>query len=254
MCGAASSGRDAPARAVYLHFHGGGMVTGSPELMDIPNQMLAKQHGIAVVSADYRKAPEHPFPAGPDDGVAVARWVLENGEAEFGSPRLLIGGESAGGYMTAAVALRVRDELGAIDRVLGLNLIFGVFDWGGTPSQRGLRPHDGFDLLTPEGIEFFTECYLPGRSPDERRAPRHLAGLCRPPRPAAVSRERRILRPPRRRLTAARGARRGRRSRRRPLRRARHAARVLRVRLWHHSPVVRAPGALARSSPLTKVP
>jgi len=162
---------DVPARAVYVHFHGGGMVTGSPELMDILNQMLAKQHGIAVVSVDYRKAPEHPFPAGPDDGVAVTRWVLDNGAAELGSPRLVIGGESAGGYMTAAVALRVRDELGAIDRVLGLNLIFGVYDWGGTPSQRGLRPHDGFDVLTPEGIEFFTDCYLPGRSPDERRAP-----------------------------------------------------------------------------------
>jgi len=162
---------DGAARAVYVHFHGGGMVTGSPELMDIPNQMLAKQQGIAIVSAEYRKAPEHPFPAGPDDGVAVTRWVLDNGAAEFGSPRVLMGGESAGAYMTAAVALRVRDELGAIDRVLGLNLIFGVFDWGGSPSQRGLRPHEGFDVLTPEGIEFFTDCYLPGRSPDERRAP-----------------------------------------------------------------------------------
>jgi acetyl esterase/lipase len=162
---------DVAARGVYVHFHGGGMIAGSPELMDIPNQMLAKQHGIAIVSADYRKAPEHPFPAGPDDGVAVAGWVLENGAAEFGSPRVLIGGESAGAYMTAAVALRVRDELGAIDRVLGLNLVFGVFDWGGAPSQRGLRPHDGFDVLSPEGIDFFTECYLPGRSSEERRAP-----------------------------------------------------------------------------------
>jgi acetyl esterase len=162
---------DGPARAVYLHFHGGGMVTGSPEMMDILNRLLVEQHGVAVVSADYRKAPEHPFPAGPDDGVAVARWLLEHGEAEFGSPRLLVGGESAGGYMAAAVGLRVRDELGAIDRVLGLNLVFGVFDWGGAPSQRGLRPHDGFDVLTPEGIEFFTACYLPDRTPDERRAP-----------------------------------------------------------------------------------
>lgn len=162
---------DVPARATYLHFHGGGMIAGSPEMMDILNQALAEQHGVAVVSADYRKAPEHPFPAGPDDGVAVARWLLEHAEREFGSPRLLIGGESAGGYMTAAVGLRVRDELGAIDRLLGLNLVFGVFDWGGAPSQRGLRPHDGFDVLTPEAIEFFTDCYLPDRTPDERRAP-----------------------------------------------------------------------------------
>jgi acetyl esterase/lipase len=132
---------DGDARAIYLHFHGGGMVTGSPEMMDFPNQ------------------------------VAVARWLLEHGESEFGTRRMLIGGESAGGYMTAAVGLRVRDELGAIDRVLGLNVIFGVLDWGGTPSQLGQRPHDGFDLLNPEGIEFFTDCFVPGRTSAERRAP-----------------------------------------------------------------------------------
>ena len=159
------------ARAIYLHFHGGGMVTGAPVMMDFPNRELAKQFGVAVVSADYRKAPEHPFPAGPDDGVKVAKWLLEQGEAEFGSSRLLIGGESAGGYMTAAVALRVRDELGAIDRVDGLNLIFGVYDWGGSPSQLGRRPHEGFDVLDPARIKFFTDCFVPGLSSDQRRAP-----------------------------------------------------------------------------------
>jgi hypothetical protein len=49
------------ARAVYLHFHGGGMVTGLPEMNDIPNRELARRHGIAVVSVDYRLAPEHPY-------------------------------------------------------------------------------------------------------------------------------------------------------------------------------------------------
>jgi acetyl esterase/lipase len=124
------------------------MVTGAPEMMDIPNQMRAKEHGVAVVAVDYRKAPEFPWPAGPDDGVAVARELLEKGEAEFGSSRMLIGGESAGGYMTAAVALRVRDELGAIDRVDALNLTFGVFDWSRSPSQRVQRPTDEFDVLS----------------------------------------------------------------------------------------------------------
>ncbi len=161
---------DAP-RAIYLHFHGGGMVAGSPMMMDIPNREIAKQHQVTVVSVDYRKAPEHPWPAGPDDGVAVAQWLLDHGASELGASRLLIGGESAGGYMTAAVALRVRDELGAIDRVDGLNLVFGVYDFGRTPSQRGARPHQGFDLLDPEGIAFITECFLPGRTDDERRAP-----------------------------------------------------------------------------------
>jgi acetyl esterase len=159
------------ARAVYLHFHGGGMITGSPEMNDVTNQQIARQHGVAVVSVDYRLAPEHPYPAGPDDGVCVLRWLLDNAEREFRSGRLITGGESAGGYMAAAVLLRARDELQAIDRFLGANLVFGVFDWGRSPSQRGIRPHQGPDVLDPESIRFFTECYLPGRSDDERRDP-----------------------------------------------------------------------------------
>jgi acetyl esterase/lipase len=159
------------ASAIYLHFHGGGMVLGAPQMNDGGNLDLSRRFGMAVVSVDYRLAPEHPFPAGPDDGVAVARWLLDNGASEFGSERLLTGGESAGGYMAAAVLLRIRDELGAIDRVDGANLVFGVYDWGRSPSQRGLRAHDGPDVLTPDGIELFTDCYLPGRTDDERRDP-----------------------------------------------------------------------------------
>jgi acetyl esterase/lipase len=159
------------ARAVYLHFHGGGMVSGAPEVNDTSNLALSRQHGVAVVSVDYRLAPEHPHPAGPDDGIAVAAWLLDHAEAEWGSDRLLIGGESAGGYMTAAVTLRVRDELHAIERVLGANMVFGWFDWGFTPSQRGMRATDGPDLLDPEGLQWFADCYLPGRTPEERRDP-----------------------------------------------------------------------------------
>jgi acetyl esterase/lipase len=162
---------DGDVNGVYLHFHGGGMVTGAPEMNDIPNRDLSREHGLAVVSPDYRLAPEHPHPAGPDDGVAVAAWLLEHGEAEFGPARLLLGGESAGGYLSAIVTLRIRDELDAIDRVAGVNLVFGIYDWGGTPSQRGVRPTDAPDILDPEGIAFFAECYLPGQSQDQRRDP-----------------------------------------------------------------------------------
>jgi acetyl esterase len=159
------------ATAIYLHFHGGGMMIGAPEMSDYSSVDLRDRFGVAVVSVDYRLAPEHPYPAGPDDGVAVAAWLLANGEAEFGSSRLIVGGESAGGYMAAAVLLRIRDELHAADRVVGANLVFGVYDWGRSPSQRGIRPTAGPDLLDPVGIEFFTECYLPGMTDDERRDP-----------------------------------------------------------------------------------
>ncbi len=162
---------DGPARAVYVHFHGGGMILGTPEMNDAGNRALADRHQVAVVSVDYRLAPEHPYPAGPDDGVAVVRWLLDHGEGEYGSDRLLLGGESAGGYMAAAVLLRLRDEPGALDRVLGANVVFGVLDWGRSPSQRGLRATEGPDMLSPEGIVDFGDCYLPGMTDDERRAP-----------------------------------------------------------------------------------
>jgi acetyl esterase len=159
------------ARGVFLHFHGGGMVVGAPELNDTANLDLCRRFGLAVVSADYRLAPEHPFPAGPDDGLAVAAWLVEHAEREFGSSRLLVGGESAGGYMAAITLLRVRDELRAAHRFIAANLVFGVYDWGRSPSQRGIRPTEAPDWLDPEGIEFFTDCFLPGLSDVERRAP-----------------------------------------------------------------------------------
>ena len=160
-----------PASAVYLHFHGGGMMIGAPEMSDYASVDFRDRFGVAVVSVDYRLAPEYPHPAGPDDGVAVAAWLLEHGEREFGSSRIIVGGESAGGYMAAIVLLRMRDELHAVERVIGANLVFGVYDWGRSPSQRGTRPTSGLDLLDPVGIEFFTECYLPGMTDDERRDP-----------------------------------------------------------------------------------
>jgi acetyl esterase len=162
---------DGDARGVYLHFHGGGMALGAPEMSDLGNVALTLSQQVAVVSVDYRLAPEHPFPAGPDDGVAVAAWLLENAESEFGTSRLLTGGESAGGYMAAAVLLRIRDELDAADRIAGANLVFGVYDWGRTASQRGRRPHEGPDLLNPDDIRWFSDCYLPGMTDEERRDP-----------------------------------------------------------------------------------
>jgi acetyl esterase/lipase len=155
------------ARAVYLHFHGGAMMLGSPEMNDVSNAEFASRFDLAVVSVDYRLAPEHPHPAGSDDCLAVARWLVEHGEAEFGSARILIGGESAGGYYAALTTLRIRDELDAIDRVIGANLVFGAYDLSGTPSVRGARPSDVPDILTDDVFGFVNECFLPGTTMEE---------------------------------------------------------------------------------------
>jgi len=155
--------------AVFLHIHGGGFAAGSPEMTDLLHEILSKELNLAFVSVDYRLAPEHPYPAGPDDCEAAALWLLEHAEAEYGSARLLIGGESAGAHLSANTLLRVRDRHGAADRFLGANLVFGIFDLGRTPSQRGVRERP--DALTAEQIEHFTKMFTPGMSPEGRRDP-----------------------------------------------------------------------------------
>jgi len=156
--------RDA-GRGVYLHFHGGAMVLGSPRMNDADNARIASELGVAVVSVDYRLAPEHPFPAGSDDCLAVAKAVLDADDRP-----VVVGGESAGGYYAALTLLRIRDELGAVDRVRGANLVFGVYDLSGTPSnQQGSRPSDVPDILEDDTAGWVLENYLPGRTPEEAR-------------------------------------------------------------------------------------
>jgi acetyl esterase/lipase len=155
--------------AVLLHIHGGGFVTGSPEMTDLLHEALSKELNLAFASVDYRLAPEHPYPAGPDDCEAAALWLLEHAEREFGTARLLIGGESAGAHLAACTLLRLRDRHDAADRFAGANLVFGWYDLGGTPSQLGSpeRP----DVLTVELLRYFAELFTPGRSVEERRDP-----------------------------------------------------------------------------------
>ena len=156
-------------RAMFLHIHGGGWILGRPQMSDLGNEHLAKHHGLAVLSVDYRLAPEHPYPAGPDDCEAAAAWLLEHGPERWGTDKMFIGGESAGGHLAAATLLRVRDRLGAIDRVLGANLVFGWYDLRGTPSIFGNGGNP--DMLNPPGLQFMIESFTPGMSDAERRDP-----------------------------------------------------------------------------------
>jgi len=80
-------------------------------------------------------APEHPYPVGPDDCEAAAAWLVQNGKEEFGTEALTIGGESAGGHLTAVTILRMRDRHG-YTRFRRANIVYGAFDFSLTPSQR----------------------------------------------------------------------------------------------------------------------
>jgi acetyl esterase/lipase len=125
------------ARGVYLDIHGGGFFLGSASMGDVRNARFVDALGVAVVSVEYRLAPEHPWPAGPDDCETAARWLLENSQSEFGTAALAIGGASAGANLAAAVLLRVRNKLDAVDRFVGANLVYGPYDLSGlSPSGR----------------------------------------------------------------------------------------------------------------------
>lgn len=135
------------ARGIYLDIHGGGFFMGLAARGDAPNRRLADALGIAVVSVDYRLAPEHPWPAAGDDCETAALWLLEEAEARFGTARLAIGGVSAGATLAMTTLLRLR-ERGAAEHFVGAALQFGTYDMSGqTPAGRLLAD------------EFFIQAY-----------------------------------------------------------------------------------------------
>jgi acetyl esterase len=96
-----------------MAFHGGGWLMGNRDTFDSVCRHLANDSGLAVVSVDYRLAPEHPFPAALDDAWDATCWVAEHGpQWELPAGRLGIFGESAGGNLAAVVCLLARDRAG----------------------------------------------------------------------------------------------------------------------------------------------
>lgn len=171
-----SPGGDVPVRVfmpetvngVYLHIHGGGYTIGRAHHSDVRNERTATHANVAVVSVDYRLAPENPFPAGPDDCEAVATWLVEHAQSEFGADRIVIGGESAGGTLSAMTLLRMRDRHGYTG-FAGANLVYGAFDLAMTPSQA--RWGERNLVLSGPIMAWFYDQYLPGMSLEQRRHP-----------------------------------------------------------------------------------
>ena len=97
----------------FVYFHGGGFVLGDLEAAHPRSLVMAARAGTVAVSVDYRLAPEHPFPAGLEDCYAALRWVVEHApELKIEPEQIVIGGDSAGGNLAAAVALLARDRAG----------------------------------------------------------------------------------------------------------------------------------------------
>jgi acetyl esterase len=149
--------REPVSRACLVYFHGGGWVLGNLDTHDDICADLAAASGTTIVAVDYRLSPEHRFPAALDDAWAAFETIVANAAGYDVDPgNIMVGGDSAGGNLAAAVCLLGRDRGGP--RPAGQLLIYpGLSDRLSLPSH-----HDNADapILTVEDMEFFWRAYL----------------------------------------------------------------------------------------------
>jgi acetyl esterase len=164
-------------KGVFLHIHGGGWWIGTAGMRDGALERIAERTGLACISVEYRLAPEHPYPAGPDDCEAAARWLIAHAKERFGSTRLVIGGESSGAHLAVVTLLRLRDA-GSGQAFCGANLVFGIYDLTLTPS---VRRAESTLVTSRQRIEAAVANFLPAdidrRHPDISPLYADLTGL-----------------------------------------------------------------------------
>ena len=96
---------------VMVYYHGGGFVIADTKVYEASPRALAKMAKAVIVSVDYHRAPEHKFPAAPNDAFAAYSWVLQHAKEINGDPaRVAVGGESAGGNLATVVSMMARDK------------------------------------------------------------------------------------------------------------------------------------------------
>jgi acetyl esterase/lipase len=150
----------------YLYIHGGGWVLGTSDSNDPRLEALSNDLNLAVLSVEYRLAPEDPYPAGPDDCEAAALWLAKSAQSEFGTSKLMIGGDSAGAHLAVVSLLRLRDKHG-LAPYRAANLGFGVFDVSQTPSSKNWG--DEALILSSPVMKWFGDHFAPAerqRDPD----------------------------------------------------------------------------------------
>ena len=150
-----------------VYYHGGGWVIGDLDSHDAVCRALANRVGCAVVSVDYRLAPEHRYPAAAEDAYAAAQWVAQQSAAHAQSvgadtALVAVAGDSAGGNLAAVVAQMARDR-GGPDLAAQV-LIYPVTDCDF--STDSYRDNGRGDVgLSEDGMRWFWDCYL--NSPDD---------------------------------------------------------------------------------------
>ena len=168
---------DAGDLPALIYYHGGGHVIGNLDTHDAVARNLCNGAGCAVVSVDYRLAPEHKFPAAAEDAFAAVQWCAAHGpEIGIDSRRMAVGGDSAGGNLAAVAALMARDAGGPAIRLQVL--VYPVTDYAcDTQSYRTYA--DGYGMLDARSMRWFRDHYLGGEADrlDWRAAPLRAADL-----------------------------------------------------------------------------
>ena len=157
-----------------VFFHGGGWVIGDLDTHDVVCRKLADEGQLIVISIDYRRAPEHKFPAAVDDAIAATAWIATQAK-EFGidASRLVVGGDSAGGNLATVVAIAARDGNGPA--ISGQVLIYPATDF--TMAQPSHSEPETSILLTHSVVRWFRDHYLNGTADvHDWRASPALAG------------------------------------------------------------------------------
>lgn len=140
-----------------VFFHGGGWVAGNIELNGIQHQQLAHDARAVVVAVNYQKAPEHKFPIPFDDCYATLEWVLENAQAlNINSEEIGVAGDSAGGNLAAAVALKARDSRGP--KIAFQILIYPAVDYKFDYDSM-IDNATGYSLTT-QGMKWYWDQYM----------------------------------------------------------------------------------------------
>ncbi len=143
---------------VLVYYHGGGFVVGSVEIFDSLTRSLANTAQAIVISVDYRLAPKHPYPAAVNDAYAALQWAAANAEGLGGDPeRLVIGGDSAGGNLSAVTALKALQENGP--KLSAHIMYYPATDLTDKPYPSIEHFMDGYGLST-EAKQAFHQAYI----------------------------------------------------------------------------------------------
>lgn len=172
--------------AGVIFFHGGGWTIGDLDGYEVVCKSIATEAQMIVVSVDYRLAPEHRFPAAVDDAIAATKWIAENA-VRFGIDpnRLIVSGDSAGGNLSAVVAIHSRDHGGP--KIAGQALIYPATE--AECSHPSHKEEDTSVLLTHPLIKWFYDHYIPNKddNADWRASPARVKDLSGLPRAYVIT-------------------------------------------------------------------